>query len=207
MSSFRRLLSSFGMKEKRRREHCVIVVNGNARHKLLSSLAMKERQRQQRQQQQRQQSEQVIVGNSNARSKRSKEVFSLYREILRIAKRTELIRGKYEEGKYIREECVNSFNANKELIDDDMIDRAIDRAKTRIYYQRNYGVAYERLENVSSAGGGDVKIINQSLRDDIGAYQSAGLAINVHLNEHRAKARAKRKAIAEVSVEDIKDDA
>ena len=61
----------------------------------------------------------------------------------------------------------------------------------------NYGIAYERMANVASSGGGDVKIINEGLREEVGSFQSVGLPKNVSGEEARRRAREKRRRMSE----------
>ena len=61
----------------------------------------------------------------------------------------------------------------------------------------NYGIAYERMANVASSGGGDVKIIPEGLREEVGSFQSVGLPKNVSGEEARRRAREKRRRMSE----------
>jgi len=61
----------------------------------------------------------------------------------------------------------------------------------------NYGIAYERMANVASSGGGDVKIIHEGLREEVGSFQSVGLPKNVSGEEARRRAREKRRRMSE----------
>jgi len=61
----------------------------------------------------------------------------------------------------------------------------------------NYGIAYERMANVASSGGGDVKIIHEGLREGVGSFQSVGLPKNVSGEEARRRAREKRRRMSE----------
>ena len=61
----------------------------------------------------------------------------------------------------------------------------------------NYGIAYERMANVASSGGGDVKIIHEGLREEVGSFQSVGLPKNVSGEEARRRAREKRSRMSE----------
>jgi len=61
----------------------------------------------------------------------------------------------------------------------------------------NYGIAYERMANVASSGGGDVKIIHEGLRGEVGSFQSVGLPKNVSGEEARRRAREKRRRMSE----------
>ena len=62
----------------------------------------------------------------------------------------------------------------------------------------NYGIAYERMANVTSSGGGDVKIVHEGpLREEVGNFESVGLPKNVTSGGLRKKAREKRRRMSE----------
>ena len=105
-----------------------------------------------------------------------------------------------KEAEYITSECKNRFRENRFLKDHAHVQKAIDYAKTRIYMCENYGIAYERMANVTSSGGGDVKIVHEGLREEVGNFESVGLPKNVTAEEARRKAE---EAAAEASVAEV----
>jgi hypothetical protein len=101
------------------------------------------------------------------------------------------------QAEYIKTESRNRFRQNRFLREQAHIQSAIDYAKMRIYMAENYGIAYERMANVASSGGGDVKIIPEGLREGVGSFQSVGLPKNVSGEEARRRAREKRRRMSE----------
>ena len=49
----------------------------------------------------------------------------------------------------------------------------------------------------TSSGGGDVKIVHEGLREEVGNFESVGLPKNVTAEEARRKAREKRRRMSE----------
>ncbi|CAL6436885.1 unnamed protein product [Bathycoccus prasinos] len=136
------------------------------------------------------------------------EVFSLFRHMFRLARKMKQQNSlnigegggkahRNQEAEYITSECKNRFRENRFLKDHAHVQKAIDYAKTRIYMCENYGIAYERMANVTSSGGGDVKIVHEGLREEVGSYVSVGLPKNVTAEEARRKAREKRRRMSE----------
>ena len=136
------------------------------------------------------------------------EVFSLFRQCFRVAlKMTQKTTGATtttaakedlaRQAEYIKTESRNRFRQNRFLKERAHIQSAIDYAKMRIYMAENYGIAYERMANVASSGGGDVKIIHEGLREEVGSFQSVGLPKNVSGEEARRRAREKRRRMSE----------
>lgn len=123
------------------------------------------------------------------------EVFSLFRHMFRLARKMK--RDSLKEAEYITSECKNRFRENRFLKDHAHVQKAMDYAKTRIYMCENYGIAYERMANVTSSGGGDVKIVHEGLREEVGNFESVGLPKNVTAEEARRKAREKRRRMSE----------
>lgn len=134
------------------------------------------------------------------------EVFSLFRHMFRLARKMKQNSlygeggkevNRNQEAEYITSECKNRFRENRFLKDHAHVQKAIDYAKTRIYMCENYGIAYERMANVTSSGGGDVKIVHEGLREEVGNFESVGLPKNVTAEEARRKAREKRRRMSE----------
>ena len=133
-------------------------------------------------------------------------MFSLFRHMFRLARKmkqnSSISEGggkgnRNQEAEYITSECKNRFRENRFLKDHAHVQKAIDYAKTRIYMCENYGIAYERMANVTSSGGGDVKIVHEGLREEVGNFESVGLPKNVTAEEARRKAREKRRRMSE----------
>jgi len=74
-----------------------------------------------------------------------------------------------DQANYVRTEARNAFRNNRFLKEQSHIEKAIDYAKTRIYMCKNYGIAYERMANVTSSGGGE-KIVHEGLREQVGNF-------------------------------------
>jgi hypothetical protein len=134
------------------------------------------------------------------------EVFSLFRQCFRVALKmtkktgtttTTAVEDFARQAEYIKTESRNRFRQNRFLREQAHIQSAIDYAKMRIYMAENYGIAYERMANVASSGGGDVKIIHEGLREEVGSFQSVGLPKNVSGEEARRRAREKRRRMSE----------
>ena len=101
-----------------------------------------------------------------------------------------------DQANYMRTEARNAFRNNRFLKEQSHIEKAIDYAKTRIYMCTPYGIAYERMANVSSSGGGE-KIVHEGLREQVGNFESVGLPKNVSSEEARRKARERRRRMSE----------
>ena len=146
-----------------------------------------------------------MSSSSSVLQRNRAEVFSLFRQCFRVAlkmtKKTGTTTTAAEDfarqAEYIKTESRNRFRQNRFLREQAHIQSAIDYAKMRIYMAENYGIAYERMANVASSGGGDVKIIHEGLREEVGSFQSVGLPKNVSGEEARRRAREKRRRMSE----------
>ena len=137
----------------------------------------------------------ILMSSPSSSLLQRAEVFSLFRHIFRLARKMK--HNSLKEAEYITSECKNRFRENRFLKDHAHVQKAIDYAKTRIYMCENYGIAYERMANVTSSGGGDVKIVHEGLREEVGNFESVGLPKNVTAEEARRKAREKRRRMSE----------
>ena len=148
-----------------------------------------------------------MSSSSSVLQRNRAEVFSLFRQCFRVALKmtkktgttttTTAAEDFARQAEYIKTESRNRFRQNRFLREQAHIQSAIDYAKMRIYMAENYGIAYERIANVASSGGGDVKIIHEGLREEVGSFQSVGLPKNVSGEEARRRAREKRRRMSE----------
>jgi len=148
-----------------------------------------------------------MSSSSSVLQRNRAEVFSLFRQCFRVALKmtkktgttttTTAAEDFARQAEYIKTESRNRFRQNRFLREQAHIQSAIDYAKMRIYMAENYGIAYERMANVASSGGGDVKIIHEGLREEVGSFQSVGLPKNVSGEEARRRAREKRRRMSE----------
>ena len=115
----------------------------------------------------------------------------MLREMLRIGRQWT---GDAKEKEYIASEARKVFRGNRFLRDERGIERALDEARVRIHNAKQHGIAYKRLENLASSGGGEGgKIVPDELRREVGVFESVGLPINEDLVLARKKARDKRR--------------
>jgi len=114
------------------------------------------------------------------------EVFSLFRHMFRLARKMK--HNSLKEAEYITSECKNRFRENRFLKDHAHVQKAIDYAKTRIYMCENYGIAYERMANVTSSGGGDVKIVHEGYERKLGTLRAL-----VYLKMSRRRRRGEKR--------------
>ena len=123
--------------------------------------------------------------------------------MLRVGRRWQ---GDADEKDYIAAQAREAFTHNRALRDQKEIDAALNLAHARIHNARTHGIAYDKLGNSTSGGGGDVKIIPKELREEVGVFASVGLPANEANSAERKKAREKRRnaAAAAARVEVVK---